>query len=226
MADQEWLEAREALHMLGIGEAELQTLVASGSLRAFRAAGTMKFRREDIAALKVADNTPTIIPPSVPRAVDSGILPTIPDLELTHVDSSTSGAITSVSQSSVHAGLPLSEPPKSGVAVARVRAAPSSRVNISMASSRRTRPAYRFRPAHPLMTALLLLNSAVLLFSGSLGFIMLNVGYYDRVFEQRIIPAYINHTSSTPVYRWCYHNTPGNPQDVKPLGEYDGGETR
>ena len=51
---------------------------------------------------------------------------------------------------------------------------------------------------------------------------MLNIGYYDRVFEQRIIPTYINHQSSTPVYRWCYHNTPGDPQDKKPMGEYDG----
>ena len=28
--------------------------------------------------------------------------------------------------------------------------------------------------------------------------------------------------SSTPVYRWMYKNTPGDPQDKKPISEFDG----
>lgn len=81
MADGELLDAREAMSMLGINEGELQTLVARGDLRAFRSAGTMKFRRDDVVVLKSEKGTePTIIIPAASgvRKSASGILPAIP----------------------------------------------------------------------------------------------------------------------------------------------------
>src|SRR5476649_2011786 len=65
MAEGELLDAREAMQILGINENELQTLVAKGSLRAFRSAGTMKFRRDDVVGMKTEKQTdPTIIIPA------------------------------------------------------------------------------------------------------------------------------------------------------------------
>jgi len=81
MADGELLDAREAMNLLGINENDLQTLVARGDLRAFRSAGTMKFRRDDVSALKSEKGTePTIIIPAAgsTRKGASGILPTVP----------------------------------------------------------------------------------------------------------------------------------------------------
>src|SRR5437016_5682118 len=80
MADGELLDAREAMQILGINENELQTLVARGELRAFRSAGTMKFRRDDVGALKAEKGTePTIIIPAAgaKKTGGCGILPTV-----------------------------------------------------------------------------------------------------------------------------------------------------
>jgi multisubunit Na+/H+ antiporter MnhC subunit len=80
MADSELLDAREAMQLLGINEADLQTLVARGDLRAFRSAGTMKFRRDDVSAIKAEKATePTIIIPAASSRKQgaSGILPTV-----------------------------------------------------------------------------------------------------------------------------------------------------
>jgi hypothetical protein len=82
MADGELIDAREAMNLLGIGENELQTYVARGDLRAFRSAGTMKFRREDVVALKGDKGTePTIIIPAADqkrKPGQSGILSAVP----------------------------------------------------------------------------------------------------------------------------------------------------
>jgi len=78
MADGELLDAREAMALLGINENELQTLVARGDLRAFRSAGTMKFRRDDVVSVKNEKGTePTIIIPAQGGRRSSGILPTV-----------------------------------------------------------------------------------------------------------------------------------------------------
>ena len=80
MSDGELLDAREAMATLGINEAELQTLVARGDLRAFRSAGTMKFRRDDVVGIKSEKKTePTIIMPAPAQKTRpaSGILPTV-----------------------------------------------------------------------------------------------------------------------------------------------------
>lgn len=81
MPEGELLDAREAMSVLGINENELQTLVARGDLRAFRSAGTMKFRRDDVGALKSEKGTePTIIIPAAgpgARKGASGILPVV-----------------------------------------------------------------------------------------------------------------------------------------------------
>ena len=79
MAEADLLDAREAMQILGITESELQNLVARGDLRAFRSAGTMKFRRDDVVAIKAEKGTePTIIiPAAAQRKGASGILPTV-----------------------------------------------------------------------------------------------------------------------------------------------------
>src|SRR5262249_27113447 len=79
MAEGELLDAREAMTILGINENELQTLVARGDLRAFRSAGTMKFRRDDVSTLKTEKGTePTIIlPAGGAKKAGSGILPAL-----------------------------------------------------------------------------------------------------------------------------------------------------
>jgi len=81
MANGELIDAREAMGLLGIGEGDLQNLVARGDLRAFRSAGTMKFRREDVVGLKNEKQTePTIIIPAVSNRKPgaSGILAAVP----------------------------------------------------------------------------------------------------------------------------------------------------
>lgn len=80
MADGELLDAREAMSLLGVNETDLQTMVARGSLRAFRSAGTMKFRRDDVLSIKNDKKTdPTILMPPGQAKVKpgSGILPTV-----------------------------------------------------------------------------------------------------------------------------------------------------
>lgn len=77
MANGELIDAREAMDLLGIGENDLQTFVARGDLRAFRSAGTMKFRRDDVLSLKSEKGTePTIIIPAAGQRKpgQSGIL--------------------------------------------------------------------------------------------------------------------------------------------------------
>ena len=77
MANGELIDAREAMDLLGIGENDLQTYVARGDLRAFRSAGTMKFRRDDVVQLKTEKGTePTIIIPAAGarKPGQSGIL--------------------------------------------------------------------------------------------------------------------------------------------------------
>ncbi len=80
MADGELLDAREAMSLLGVNESDLQTMVARGSLRAFRSAGTMKFRRDDVLSIKSEKKTDQtiIMPPGVSKVKPgSGILPTV-----------------------------------------------------------------------------------------------------------------------------------------------------
>ena len=76
MSEAELLSARDAMAALGINENDLQTLVARGDLRAFRSAGTMKFKREDVMSIKTDKGTePTIIIPAAGLRKGSGILP-------------------------------------------------------------------------------------------------------------------------------------------------------
>jgi hypothetical protein len=59
------LEFAQVLTELQMGEQDLQNLIARGELRAFRAGGTMKFRRADVDMLKKERATePTIIIPA------------------------------------------------------------------------------------------------------------------------------------------------------------------
>ena len=65
MPEGEMLEFAQVLSELQMGEQDLQNLIARGELRAFRAGGTMKFRRADVDMLKKERATePTIIIPA------------------------------------------------------------------------------------------------------------------------------------------------------------------
>ena len=79
MAD-DLLDQREAMSLLGMNENDLLQVVARGDLRAFRSTGTLRFRRDDVLALKNEKGTePTIIIPAAmhPKTAHSGILPTV-----------------------------------------------------------------------------------------------------------------------------------------------------
>ena len=305
MAEGELLDAREAMQILGINENELQTLVARGDLRAFRSAGTMKFRRDDVGSLKSEKSTePTIIIPAAgaKKTGGSGILPALggvqkkepsriasavhpaahspgenatgeivlEDIELMPTDDAShtqqvtvqtgiqSGTVTGVGGATVvetghssavgdaitgqmtvmetaqgdatgatqaipGSGRRQAPPPMAAPAgapamsrVQRAAAAPG----VSMATSRRTAAVYQPKPAHPFMTALMIVNTIIFTFAGCVCAVMMTRGHYDKVSEQRIIPPFLNHGSSTPVYRWFYKNSPGDRQDKKPIGEY------
>ena len=302
MAEGDLLDAREAMQILGINENELQTLVARGDLRAFRSAGTMKFRRDDVGSLKSEKGTePTIIIPAAgakktggsgilpalgspakpPSRIASAVHPTTPspaeqtgeivleDIELMPTDMDAAGTqqvtiqtgvqtghqtgvggntvIESGTTSGITSGMTVMEdapnvatgsatavgsgrrpapapmagaPMIGGAGQSRVaRAAPQG---VSMATSRRTAAVYQPKPAHPFMTAIMIVNTVLFAFTASIAAVMMTRGHYDRASEQRIIPPFLNHGSSTPVYRWMYKNTPGDPQDKKPNGEFDG----
>jgi hypothetical protein len=65
MPEGEMMDFTQALAELQMSESELQNLIARGDLRAFRSAGTMKFRRADVDKLKQERATePTIIIPA------------------------------------------------------------------------------------------------------------------------------------------------------------------
>jgi len=286
MADNELLDAREAMQILGINENDLQTLVARGDLRAFRSAGTMKFRRDDISSLKTEKGTePTIIIPAAGGRKGSGILPAIghpmkpasrvgsavsyphenqtgdivlDDIELMPTDDAAHTQQVTIHQSAVNdlggqtvmesaqstgehtivdnaqtdnvtaAATQLGSGPRRSApsapaianapAMSRVRAAVSP--GVSMATSRRTHAVYQVKTAGPVWTAFMVLNTIVFVLAASVGAVMISKGSYDKDSSERVIPPFLSDKSSFPVYRWCYTNCPGNPEDSKPGTEY------
>ncbi|MCZ7645009.1 MAG: helix-turn-helix domain-containing protein [Planctomycetota bacterium] len=327
MANGELIDARQAMDLLGIDENKLQTLVARGDLRAFRSAGTMKFRREDVVGLKTEKGTePTIIIPSAgprkpgqsgilsavdaPPAGGSGIAPAVhgsgsgigpstdqtgtivfDDIDFVPTDDAMSTQQQTVVGSAITSGLgdaatmvdgpavgaeqtgemtvvdndaldegtvstgpaaPVTAPPPAtgsgprpaapqparaqsrvgssvGPAVSRVRAGVST-----AAVARRTATVYEVKSAHPIMTALLILNTMVLLFIGSIFGVMIFKGHYDHSVNlddgtemgsnERIIPPYLTKKEGLGVYEGLYNGSifgglPGKPADPKPAGE-------
>ncbi|HYF51943.1 MAG TPA: helix-turn-helix domain-containing protein [Planctomycetota bacterium] len=286
MADNELLDAREAMQILGINENDLQTLVARGDLRAFRSAGTMKFRRDDVASLKTEKGTePTIIIPAAGGRKGSGILPAIgaakpasgvgravnapqenqtgdivlDDIELMPTDDAANTQQVTAHQSAVDGGATIvesqqttgehtvidnaqtdnvtaaatqlgSSPRRAAPSAPAVAAAPAmSRVRaavspgVSMATSRRTHAVYQVKTAGPVWTAFMVLNTIVFVFAASVAAVMITKGSYDKDSGERVIPPFLSHNSTFPVYRWCYTNCPGNPQDKRPESEFGPG---
>ncbi|MFH0938834.1 MAG: helix-turn-helix domain-containing protein [Planctomycetota bacterium] len=286
MAD-ELLDAREAMHLLGINENELQTLVARGDLRAFRSAGTMKFRRDDISALKSDKGTePTIIIPASGSRKGSGILPTtsagvqsrppsrvgtavtppsqqenatdeivLDDIELVPTDDTGHTQQITVQQFAATSNLgsqtvlepthatvvesneqPTGAVTAIGVAGSGRRQAPPqapaiaaspklSRVQaaapgVSMATSRRTQAIYQVKTAGPVWTAIMVVTAVMFTLSTAIAGVMMLKGHYDKNSGERVIPPFLNDQSHFAVYRWCYKNTAGDPQDKKPESEY------
>jgi hypothetical protein len=284
MADGELLDAREAMSLLGINENDLQTLVARGDLRAFRSAGTMKFRRDDVSALKTEKGTePTIIIPASGNRKGSGILPAVQaakppskiassignsvgenatgeivldDIELMPTDDAShtqqvtahgnaidlggatvmetgvgtgemtvvegneaTGAATAIGVTGSGRRIAPSAPAMTAApAMSRVKAAAVS--GVSMATSKRTHAVYQVKTASPVWTAFMVLTTVVFILAGSICGVMMAKGGYDPNSGERVIPPFLSDKSQFPVYKWCYENTPGVPQDKKPESEF------
>jgi len=264
MANGELIDAREAMELLNIPENELQNLVARGDLRAFRSAGTMKFRRDDVQALKTEKGTePTIIIPATGarKPGQSGILaavgdqPAAPapapaadvnatdqiileDIELQAPDSmatqqqtvvsepvgstpdgatmmepsvgaAQTGEMTVVDQAADEASVgtgpaaPVAGGTRAGSGAPKVSSRVGSSVGPavsrvrqpSVAVARRTATVYEPKTAHPIWTAVLIINAAVMLFSVSVYGVMLTKGSYDKTSGQRIIPPHLKQTN-------------------------------
>ncbi|MBI3828518.1 MAG: helix-turn-helix domain-containing protein [Planctomycetes bacterium] len=321
MANGELIDAREAMDLLGIGENDLQTFVARGDLRAFRSAGTMKFRRDDVLSLKSEKGTePTIIIPAAtgrkpgqsgilsavsagpagsgigpaamgarqgsgiaqPIRKGSGINPPVKqadatgeivfdDIELLPTDdgmqtqagtvvasaiqepvggAAATGEMTVVEGAAQTGEMTVVEGAADEAQVStgpampvktsgsgRRAAAPAQQIgsrvgsgvmpqpNVSrvrqssVAVARRTATVYQQKTSHPIMTTILILNSAVMLFTMSVFMVMSFKGSYDKDSGQRVIPPFIS-----DMYNSCYDGTmfgalPGRPLDEKPEGE-------
>jgi hypothetical protein len=113
--------------------------------------------------------------------------------------------------------------------VQRAAAAPG----VSMATSRRTAAVYQPKTAHPILTAVMILNTVVFAFAASIAVVMVTRGSYDgdhvdatghlvEGSHQRIIPPFLGPKSPLNAYKSCYKKTPGDPQDPKPQDEYAG----
>mgnify|MGYP000073678730 CR=1 FL=1 len=279
MANGELIDAREAMELLNIPENELQNLVARGDLRAFRSAGTMKFRRDDVNALKTEKGTePTIIIPAAGsrKPGQSGILAAVgqqaspapsPDLNATDqiiledielqapdnmttqqqtvvsqpvgdaatimepsVGAAQTGEMTVVDQAAEEATVgtgpaaPVAGRAGSGAAKVGSRIGSSvgpavSRVRQpSVAVARRTATVYEPKSAHPIWTAVLIINAAVMLFAVSVYGVILTKGSYDKASGQRIIPP---HLKQFGVYEGFIDGNivgplPGRPKDKVP----------
>jgi hypothetical protein len=293
MANGELIDAREAMELLSIAETDLQNLVARGDLRAFRSAGTMKFRRDDVMALKQEKGTePTIIIPAagVRKPGQSGILTAVgapqqaapapvdqnqtdqiilEDIELQPsggletqqatvvsqpvgaadartivepgVGAAQTGEMTVVEAAPDQAQVPTGQAAPvagrtgsgagqkgsrvgsavGGPAVSRVRAP-------SVGVARRTATVYEPKTSHPLITAVLVVNSAVMIFAACVLATIALVGAYNpnpdgKHVGTRIIPPYIQKLG---VYESFYNGKmgvtlPGQPQDVLPDGAPD-----
>lgn len=288
MANGELIDAREAMEMLSIPENELQNLVARGDLRAFRSAGTMKFRRDDVQSLKTEKGTePTIIIPAAGsrKPGQSGILaavgnrpasPSAPppadmnatdqiileDIELQAPDSMTTQQQTVVSQSVGGLGdaATIMEPSvgaaqtgemtvvdqaadeaavgtgpaapvaggRAGSGAAKVGSRVGSSVGPavsrvrqpSVSVARRTATVYEPKSAHPIWTAFLIVNAAVMLFAASVFGVVLTKGSYDKTAGQRIIPPTMKQFGvyESFIDGGMVGNLPGRPRDpVDPL---------
>jgi hypothetical protein len=285
MANGELIDAREAMEMLSIPENELQNLVARGDLRAFRSAGTMKFRRDDVNALKTEKGTePTIIIPAAGsrKPGQSGILAAVgqqpapassPDLNATDqiiledielqapdnmttqqqtvvsqpvgdaatimepsIGAAQTGEMTVVDQAAdeaavgtgpaapVTAGRAGSGAAKVGSRVGSSVGPAVSRVRQpSVAVARRTATVYEPKSAHPIWTAVLIINAAVMLFAVSVYGVILTKGSYDKASGQRIIPP---HLKQFGVYESFIDGNmvgllPGRPKDPVPTDAPD-----
>lgn len=315
MANGELIDAREAMDLLGIGENDLQTYVARGDLRAFRSAGTMKFRRDDVLSLKTEKGTePTIIIPAAggrkpgqsgilsavsagpagsgigpaapsrqasgitqPARKASGIAPPVKpadatgeivfdDIELLPTDdgmqtqagtvvasaiqepvgAAATGEMTVVEGAAATGEMTVVEgaadeaqvqtgpaEPVGRSGSARRQAAPQqvgsrvgsgvmaapnvSRVRASsVAVARRTATVYQQKTSHPIMTTILILNSAVMLFTLSVFTVMSFKGTYDKDSGQRVIPPYLTDLYASSYEGSMFGYLPGHPKDKRP----------
>lgn len=260
MANSELIDAREAMELLNIPEGELQNLVARGDLRAFRSAGTMKFRRDDVAALKTDKGTePTIIIPAsgARKPGQSGILSAaglqkapasspdsnatdqiiLEDIELMAPDNMTTQQQTVISrpvgdaatilepaagaagtgemtvvesgeEATVGTGPATPVAGRTGAGGSKVGAKIGSSVGPavsrvrqpSVAMARRTATVYEPKSGHPIWTAVLIINAAVMLFAVSVYGVILTKGSYDKVSGQRIIPPHLKQFDVYPSF--------------------------
>ena len=287
MAGAELIDAREAMDLLNINENELQTLVARGTLRAFRSAGTMKFRREDVLGIKTEKQTdPTIIIPAAggKKPGASGILSAVKagpagsgfhagqtpadanqtgnivfdDIVLMSPDDGMAtqqgtvvqSAVQPVNQTGSHTAARThvggdativdeevqvttgTAKPVGGrtsdrqapVAQSRIASPAISQGRAAVAQARRVASVYEVKTQHPIMTAVLIINACIFLFTASIFTVYAFKGHYDADSGNRIIPPFLSKDSFFTVYKSNYYkswftNLPGTPQDKRPDSE-------
>ncbi len=205
----------EALGDLQMSEEELQNLVARGDLRVVRSRGKMMFHRADIDSLKKERATePTIIIPASSAGggggagaldidlpdtmeVDESAATVVPEsgteeivfddseLDILPSDAAATAEVT-VAEAPDEVPLALAEEPEEpGMAPG---ARPSARQS---AVSRRLHAAYEVQAGSPLISALLVLTTVVMMLAATLYTVILWKGYYDERNKVGYVPSFI-----------------------------------
>lgn len=220
MPNGDMLDFSQVQAELQISEAELQNLIARGDLRAFRAGGTMKFRREDVDSLKRERATePTIIIPAggatpapnveVPDlGVDDSAATVVPEAgpggaPTVQMPSGTpdSGTEEIVFEDSDLELMPIEDdaavtaevPAQEAPAGTRrsSRRAGAAEAAAPAMPSRRVQAAYAVEPGNPLIVGGLVATTLIFVFLAFVFAVMLWKGYYSEEARSSYVPGFL-----------------------------------
>ncbi len=210
------IDLSEALGELQMSEEELQNLVARGDLRVVRSRGKMMFHRSDINSLQKERATePTIIiPASDPgggrgsasaldidlpdtAGVDESAATVVPEsgteeivfddseLDILPTDAAATAEVT-VSESPEEVPIAYEEEPGAYEEAPAER--PSARAS---AVSRRLHAAYEVQAGSPIMSAVLVLTTVIMMLAATLYTVILYKGYYDESNKVKYVPSFM-----------------------------------
>ena len=217
------IDLSEALGELQLSEEELQNLVARGDLRVVRSRGKMMFHRSDIDGLKKERATePTIIIPAsgegeaggggfeaetlnidLPETavVDESAATVVPEseggteeivfddseLDILPTDAAATAEVT-VAEEADEGPLAVEEVPE--------EARPARPSGRPSAVSRRLQAAYEVQPGNPIISAILVLTTVVMMIAATLYTVILWKGYYDEKNMVKYVPSFLD-----PLYK-------------------------
>jgi len=209
------IDLGEALGDLQMSEEELQNLVARGDLRVVRSRGRMMFHRADIDSLKKERATePTII---IPASGEGGAGADMLNIDLPDMMEVDESAATVVPESGTEeivfddseldilptdaaatAEVTVSEEPEIAFAVEEAPGtAPAARPSARQSAvSRRLQAAYEVQPGNPLMSAVLVLTTVIMMVATTLYTVILWKGYYDEKNRIKYVPSFLD-----PLYK-------------------------